>query len=85
MFYSDKSVLWEISDVWVESQLKTTTTSSVPLQISNVGIRMFDCEGDMTSLDRIYPRNNITDLVTIQNLQKNQELNYLELYQLLIW
>ena len=37
--------------------------------MSNVGIRMFDGEGDMTISDRIYPLNNITDLVVIQNLK----------------
>ena len=68
LFYTDKSILWEISDVWVESQLKTTTTSSVPLQMSNVGIRMFDCEGDMTILDRIYPVNNITQKWNVLNV-----------------
>ena len=31
MFYTDKSVSWEISDVRVENQLKTTTATSVPL------------------------------------------------------
>ena len=55
--------------VRVENQLKTTTTTSVPLQMSNVGIRMFDGEGDMAISDRIYPLNNITDLVVIQNLK----------------
>ena len=74
MFYTDKSVSWEISDVRFENQLKTTTTSSVPLQMSNLGIRMFDCEGDMTISDRLYPLNNITDLVVIQNLKKSSRV-----------
>ena len=74
MFYTDKSVSWEISDVKVENQLKTTTTTSVPLQMSNVGIRMFDGEGDMTISDRIYPLNNITDLVVMQNLKNKSKV-----------
>ena len=74
MFYTDKSVSWEISDVRVENQLKTTTTTSVPLQMSNVSIRMFDGEGDMTISDRIYPLNNITDLVVIQNLKNKSKV-----------
>ena len=74
MFYTDKSISWEISDVRVENQLKTTTTTSVPLQMSNVGIRMFDGEGDMTISDRIYPLNNVTDLVTIQNLKNKSRV-----------
>ena len=30
LFYTDKSISWEISDVRVENQLKTTSTASVP-------------------------------------------------------
>ena len=74
MFYTDKSVSWEISDVRVENQLKTSTTTSVPLQMSNVGTRMVDGEGDMTISDRIYPLNNITDFVVIQNLKNKSRV-----------
>ena len=36
LFYTDKSVSWEISDVRVENQLKTTTFTNVECRNKNV-------------------------------------------------
>ena len=59
----------EIADVRVENQLKTTALSSVPLEMSNVGIRVFDVEGDQTISDSLYPFCNVADVEIIDNLR----------------
>ena len=55
IYYVDKSVECDVMDVRVENQLKTTQNSSVPLEMSNIGLRFFDVEGDQLISDVCYP------------------------------
>ena len=52
----------------VENQLKTTASSTVPWEMSNVGMRIFDVEGDQTISDSLYPFGDVSHIKIIENL-----------------
>ena len=69
LYYVDKEVSVEVLDVRVENQLKTTQNSTVPLEMSNVGIRFFDVADDQLISDCMYPLFDSEDYKKILDMK----------------
>ena len=69
LYYLDKEVSVEVLDVRVENQLKTTQNSTVPLEMSNVGIHFFDVGDDQLISDPIYPLADADDYKKILGMK----------------
>ena len=69
LFYIDKAINWSITDVRPQAELKLTATASTPLNLHDIGMRVFDMEGDMTQTDRLYPYSQTADYNVFKTLR----------------